>query len=226
MNRLGNLAARIDEFSVRERGLIMITGLVLLYLVWQAWLMAPLNDNKVNVSSRISDTTQEIAALNLQAQTIVQRQSNDPDEKNRKEIARLEARLAGLQDELAELTVHLIAPEDMASVLESVLQSSADVQFIALKGLGSTALLDSGVEQSEEDANSETQTSFRGAFKHGLKLEVEGGYLQTLDMLRKLESLPWVFFWESVDLQVGEYPTSHTAITVFTLSWNREWIGI
>ena len=31
MNRLGNLAARIDEFSVRERGLIMITGLVLLY---------------------------------------------------------------------------------------------------------------------------------------------------------------------------------------------------
>ena len=231
MNSLRNLASRIDEFSIRERGLIMITVLVLLYLLWQAWLMTPLTANRATVSVRISDTKGEVAALNQQTQTIVQRQRTDPDEDNRKEITRLQAQLDGLLDELDEMTAHLIAPDEMAGVLERVLLSSRDVQFISLKGLGVTGLLDSADDDNQTTAaepstNSGLRANFRGAFKHGLKLEVQGGFLETLEVLRKLESLPWVFFWESVDLQVDEYPTSHTEITVFTLSWARAWIGV
>ena len=152
MNSLRNLASRIDEFSIRERGLIMITVLVLLYLLWQAWLMTPLTANRATVSVRISDTKGEVAALNQQTQTIVQRQRTDPDEDNRKEITRLQAQLDGLLDELDEMTAHLIAPDEMAGVLERVLLSSRDVQFISLKGLGVTGLLDSADDDNQTTA--------------------------------------------------------------------------
>ena len=47
--------------------------------------------------------------------------------------------------------MHLIAPEQMAGVLEEVLLSSRDVRFIALKGLGATALLESPSTQAGSD---------------------------------------------------------------------------
>ena len=46
MSRLTNLAARIDEFSVRERALILLSLLVVLYLAWQSWLMTPLTQRQ------------------------------------------------------------------------------------------------------------------------------------------------------------------------------------
>ena len=226
MSRLTNLAARIDEFSVRERALILLSLLVVLYLAWQSWLMTPLTQRQELTDVRINDTRVEIEVLNQEARVIVQRQITDPDEAAQRELVRLESELAGLLEELEETTKHLIPPEEMTGVLENVLISSRDVQFIALEGLGASALHEPDDSQAPADNAGLTNRPLIGAFKHGLRLKVEGGYLETLAMLRKLESLPWVFFWESVDLRVGEYPTTHTEITVFTLSWRQEWIGV
>ena len=117
----------------------------------------------------------------------------------------------------------------MAAVLENVLASSRGVRFLGLNGLGTSPLIDKDPGDPEPDQDAappETGQGLQAAFKHGLKLEVSGSYLDTLKVLRKLESLPWTFFWESVDLQVQEYPEAKTEITVFTLSWQRAWIGV
>ena len=226
MSRFTSLAARIDEFSVRERGLILISVLVVLYLTWQSWLMTPLTQERKLADTWINDTRVEIEVLNQAARSIVQRQSTDPDEGARKVLVRLESELAGLVDELEEMTKHLIPPAEMTGVLEEVLISSRDVQFIALQGLGASALHEPATTQGTADGAEPTSQPLLGAFKHGLKLQIEGGYLETLAVLRKLESLPWVFFWESVDFKVGDYPTARTEITVFTLSWRQAWIGV
>ncbi|MCI0590119.1 MAG: MSHA biogenesis protein MshJ, partial [Gammaproteobacteria bacterium] len=64
------------------------------------------------------------------------------------------------------------------------------------------------------------------AYMHGLRMEFEGGYLDTLDYLRKLEALPWAFFWDSVDFKVEKYPKALGSITVYTLSLDANWIGV
>ena len=110
MEELKNLAARIDTFSVRERGLIMLTVLVLLYIVWQVWLMTPLEQQETLLSQRILDTHTEIQKLNRQVSLIVKRKSDDPDARSRQELARLQAELETLEAELREMTVHLIPP--------------------------------------------------------------------------------------------------------------------
>ena len=44
--------------------------------------------------------------------------------------------------------------------------------------------------------------------------------------MKTLEGLEWKFFWDTIDYQVGEYPISSIAITVFTISSNEHWIGL
>lgn len=225
--KLRQLGTRIDALSVRERGFIMLTVLVAIYVLWDSALMRPLNAQEAMFTRSIVDTRMEIDKLNASALEITRLQTVDPDAENRARRDKLEADLKLVNAELDEVAEHLIAPEDMAEVLETVLKRSADVHFLKLEGLGSASILPgTGDNAATGTPASGARDALLGAFKHGLRLEFQGGYLETLKVLRELETLPWAFFWESVDLEVKGYPNARTAVTVFTLSWKKDWIGV
>ena len=63
-------------------------------------------------------------------------------------------------------------------------------------------------------------------YRHGVEIVFRGSYLATLDYLQSLQSLPWDFYWDGVQLQVEDYPKAQVRITVYTLSLKRGWIGV
>ena len=65
-----------------------------------------------------------------------------------------------------------------------------------------------------------------GLYRHGLRVEFFGGYLETIAYLRALESLQSRFLWEALAFDVEQYPRSRVAITVYSLSLDDAWIGI
>jgi MSHA biogenesis protein MshJ len=65
-----------------------------------------------------------------------------------------------------------------------------------------------------------------GYYRHGLSLQVQGSYLDTLRYLQALETLQWKFLWGAVRLEVIEHPTSSVTITVFTLGRRPGSIGV
>ncbi len=231
MEGLRNLAARVDGLSVRERALIMATVLVVLYLLWDTALMHPLDMRQFKLSDQLATTRVEIDTLNREAAVIIARQGEDPDADNRAQLDVRHQELAELKLALQEAARRLVPAEEMANLLETVLRRSRGVQFLRLEGLGANSILEdlptvSGAETAPGAGGTASRPAVQAAFKHGLLIEFEGGYLEALSVLRELEDLPWVFFWDSVKLGVEEYPTARLAITVFTLSWNRAWIGV
>ena len=62
--------------------------------------------------------------------------------------------------------------------------------------------------------------------KHGLMIAFEGDYMSTLSFMQEIESLEWGFFWDSLEYEVIDYPTSRVVITLFTLSLDKNWIGV
>ncbi|OGI42866.1 MAG: hypothetical protein A2150_02140 [Candidatus Muproteobacteria bacterium RBG_16_64_11] len=64
------------------------------------------------------------------------------------------------------------------------------------------------------------------AYRHGMRIELKGGYLDMLAYLREVENLPWKMFWGQVTLQVEQYPVSRLVLHVYTLSTQESWIGI
>lgn len=235
MQALNNLAERIDNLQLRERGLLMFALIVVLYFVWDMFLMQPLDARQKKVQSSIQFKDAEIAGLNARIQDMLRQNNTDPNEQNRKRLAELKQELALLDEALKQTTAQLVPPQQMARLLELVLRETKGLQLKQVQSLGTEPLVNTQAEeetgdQSEQDVQTASATTGQGAvnaaYRHGLQIEFEGNFFSTLEYLRKLEQLEWKFFWDSIDFKVDEYPGAHTAITVYTISLNRNWIGV
>ncbi len=220
--------ARVDARNLRERALIVLTLLCLTLVVWDQLLMQPLNAEHARLANEVDKTRQEIVALHLHVETIVAAHATDPDKENRLLAARLREEVERNKDELRSSTAHLIAPDGMAHVLETVLQKIVGLKFVRFEGLGVESVFEGALKLVDDSGQTSASKDFDlpTAYKHGLRIEFQGGYLDTLRYLRELESLPWAFLWGSVGIKVEEYPNSAATVTVYTLSLDKDWIGV
>ena len=220
MASTAKLMKRFDALKGSERLLLAIVALLVLLLLWDSLLMGPLRQRQRILDSDLGAKQQQLDLLEERARTILAAHRADPDAPTRKRLAAVEASFSQVQQQLRERTSHLIAPEKMAEVLETVLKKSDGLSIIGLQGLGVRPLLQPDKDTADDDRD------FHGAYLHGFQISFEGGYRETLEYLQRLERLPWVFYWKDMNYQVSEYPHARTTIRVYTLSLDREWIGI
>jgi MSHA biogenesis protein MshJ len=55
---------------------------------------------------------------------------------------------------------------------------------------------------------------------------VRGNYLDMIDYMNALETLPTQLFWGGAQLVVEEYPTSRLTLTLYTLSLDPKWLKL
>ena len=55
---------------------------------------------------------------------------------------------------------------------------------------------------------------------------IKGSYLDVLQYLQALETLPWHFYWKVLELNSGTYPLNRVRIELSTLSMDKEWLGV
>lgn len=214
-DKLQSLLSRIDGLSLRERVLVLMTVLVLLFLLWHSLLMGPLQVRRQSINTRIQEIEAQIAELDAEAEAVIARQEEDPDKENRQHLARLQQELARLDERLQAMTDGLISPQEMPRVLEELLTRESNLRLVKLENLTAVPLL-------AEPAPAVAPNVFR----HALRLEFEGGYLDTLRYLRNLEALSRRLFWQDLEIEVVHYPKSRVTITVHTLSLREGWIGV
>lgn len=225
-----SLAARIDAFTLRERGFVMAGVLAVTYFLWTGLVAQPMERKQLELKTNLERTTAEIAGLNAQAQALLEQTRDDPNAVHRAELEALRAELAQLNGELAGTTDHLVPPGQMARVLEAMLQGTDGLQLQQVTSLGSSPLVadqgQAGGKQARPEAGDGVASEpVRKVYKHGVKLMLQGSFFSVLEFLRKLEQLDWKFFWDAVEFRVVDYPDATVEITVFTISLEPTWIG-
>lgn len=218
---LDKLQTRIDEKSLRERMLLFLVIIALLYLAWQSLLMAPMEAQQKKLLSRLEGVRNEIAKLELQTQAILKRRDVDPNAINRQLLSQYEEQIEALEEQIRNSIKGLIKPQQMASVLESVLTRDTDLSLVSVRNLKPEPLIAPDPEQTKEEG-----TEAAGIYRHGMQLEFTGNYLSALGYLKALEQLEWGFHWDSIDIIVDDYPRAQIVITVYTLSLEEGWIGV
>jgi MSHA biogenesis protein MshJ len=63
-------------------------------------------------------------------------------------------------------------------------------------------------------------------YQHGLLLTVQGGYYDLQRYMKRLEALPWQFYWKTFAYTVLEYPNAKLEIEITTISTNERFIAI
>jgi MSHA biogenesis protein MshJ len=224
--KLQQLANWIDALSIRERGFVLVSLIIAIFLVGNQLLLDPLEKQARQLQIKLKKQNKDLVRVREQQQQVIERSAADPDAQNLKQVAALKKAMQELDLQLQTMTVDLITPQQMAKVLEEVLTRETDLKLVSVQSLPPLALTDTEDEDNDARKKKRGKTVVPGVYQHALKIEFKGSYLSTLRYMQELEKLSRRFYWSSVDFAVEDYPQAHVTITVNTLSLNEAWIGV
>ena len=221
------LVQRFTALSLRERLLVGVSLLVAITVIWFMLLIDPMLNASKSAQAELSTVKKTGASLQQQLQALKLKQQDDPLRELKDRIAQLNQHIVQVDTQLNEKLHGLIAPKQMAKVLESVLQQHRELKLVKLQSLPAKPLVTETKPVTETRPATEASQEKRAqVYRHGLQLEFEGSYLATLAYLKALQTLPWEFYWDEVRLQVDKYPQAKVTIVVHTLSLTEGWIGV
>jgi MSHA biogenesis protein MshJ len=209
--QLKQLATRIDALQLRERALLLLAGIAMVFVLVDTFGLQSTYRQQQQSMQEIDDLEQQLAALSARSQLLSGPQDNTPAQDDAQEHARLQAEIAELEARLQGQLGVLLQPEQAVRVLEQVLDPDQELKLTRVDAVGRE--LNTTPEQDDGD------TSVAGVGRYELRLQLEGSYLATLRYLRALEALPWKFFWEKLDFEVLEHPAAQVTLDIYTLGF-------
>jgi MSHA biogenesis protein MshJ len=221
--KFNTVMQKYDALSMRERIIVAAGFLILIILLWYNLVADPIMRENATAQQEIEKLQHSMQGLKQQHARLLQEKQQDPQRLVRQRIAQLQKELSKVDQELRQKLHGLVAPKQMAQLLESVLQKQSRLKLIRVQSLPAQALLQ---DAEFEDEKQQTEQQTVQLYRHGLQIEFEGSYMATLEYLKLLEDLPWEFYWDHVELKVEDYPKSRVIITVYTLSLREGWIGV
>lgn len=212
------LLDKLDALSLRERALVLLSVVAVLYLLWDFVLYQPLAQSRAAVSTELTASQQKLAAMKQEETILLQTLGSDPDRDLKIQIEDLENRMASLDANLSELSVGLVPADKLAAILQDVLAKTDSLQLQSLQTLP--------VEKLALNVRTDAETASAGVYKHTVALTVKGSYFQLLDYLKTLEGMTWRFYWDELRYQRENYPDGLFEIRVYTLSTDEGLFGV
>ncbi|GAA6144445.1 MAG: hypothetical protein CSH37_03210 [Thalassolituus sp.] len=196
--------------SQRERKLILVTSHVVVAAVFLFFIAAPLWSNAINERMQANELETNSLRLEAHLQRLRSTPVLDPNDAVRDDIEKVIGQKAVVDERIQSLTDTLVAPENMPSVLESMMTQDTSLKLVSLENTeGESIAL--GAEFSDVDL-----------FRHGMKIRMEADYPSLMSYLQRLDSMPWKLYWQSLNYTVENYPTGELYLEVFTLSTREE----
>ena len=223
--RLLQLEARIDALSLRERGLLLLVVLVVLSALWWDLFLDPQLKVQGALVSEMNQAQREMHALDAQAQAIVARRRQDPDESLRRHVRALQAAVKSLDGRIAERVGGMVSAKEMPRLLEDVLTRDTNLRLVSIKSLPLEPLVPQQKATAKGDANAR-HAVVRTVYRHGLEMVFEGTFGGVVGYLRALQALPRDLVWDGLELKTMDYPRIRARIRVYTLSLQEGWIGV
>ncbi len=209
-----SMETRFGEMSEREKVLVAVCGLVAVVMLLFVLVLEP-KLNQVSAAekqlSRLKLANQKTESESLRAQAQLKK---DPNAEINREVAVLIAESERLSEQLSEIVEHLIAPSEMAELLEKVLAHQSGVHLVAMQTL-----------PAEPIANDDNTSQYSGYYVHPVRMELTGDYFSIANYLNKLENLPASYYWRSFSYKVDKYPKATLVLEVYTLGSREAFIG-
>lgn len=227
------LSDKIGALSLRDRGLIFVMAAAVAGTLISTILLGPLFARQTLLLQEIKRKESQIAAIQAQMQSLVVSRGGDPNAPLRARIAELQQKLAAMNATVEERQKSLVPPHEMAALLEDILGRNRKLQLVSLRTLPVVSLWEEREAKVRAEAGPE-RSAGRGAapqkegwiYKHGVEITVQGGYLDLLQYLSSLESLPRQMFWSQASLKVGDHLAATLTLTLYTLSLDKTWLSV
>lgn len=209
--------------SLRERALMAGGAVAAIVLLFDAFALNPLGVQYKRLAVQIAEARATIKA----GEQIMAagREVVDPDEVKRRYREELRKQIAEIDGKLQSLQKQLVPPDQVASLLEGVLERNRGLALVSLRKLPVQQFQASAGSAAKGDGKG-AAASARSIYQHSFEIEVEGSYTELHGYLVHLEKLPWQLFWGKAALDAGKHPRLRLMLTVHTLSMNKVWLVV
>jgi MSHA biogenesis protein MshJ len=232
--------ARVEALQPRERIMAFGAAVVVLVFLANTFVLSPLSRKEAALRSSLQQQTITLGGIAADIDGKARAYGNDPNEALRKRLGELRAETARTSEELRTMQKGLVPPERIAPLLESILRANGRLKLVSLKTLPVTTLADgatpaAGAPAAPAPANGAPATppappvvakSPDLLYRHGVELTVRGSYLDMVDYMQALETLPTQLFWGKAQLDAEEYPNVRLTLTLYTLSLDPKWMKL
>jgi MSHA biogenesis protein MshJ len=238
--------ARVEALQPRERIMAFGAAVVVLVFLANTLVFSPLSRKEAALRSTLQQQTITVDGIAADIAGKARAYGNDPNEALRKRLGELRAETARTSEELRTMQKGLVPPERIAPLLETILRANGRLKLVSLKTLPVTTLTDGATPvpaasaPAAPAAPAAAPAPANGApaapppvvkspdllYRHGVELTVRGSYLDMVDYMHALETLPTQLFWGRAELNADDYPNARLTLTLYTLSLDPKWMKL
>lgn len=226
LQQLRPLISRYAELSSRERAMLGVAALALVYFVLDSMLVTPQLTDQANLASKESSQKAErsamLAALNKQTM-----QANEALEQ-----ARVERDALQVTVNKGELLMRRAERStDVAPLLRRMVQTTPGLQLIALRTSPSAvffqpqAAVPPAAPPDKETGNAAKPpeavappVNLPTLHSKAVEATVQGNYLDLLTYLRLLREYPGALYWDSATVTVNNHPQASLRLMMNVLT--------
>jgi MSHA biogenesis protein MshJ len=184
--------------------------------------------------STLQQQNATIDGINAEIAAKAQAYAHDPNDALRKRLGDVRAETARTSDELRAMQKGLVPAERIAPLLESILRANGRLKLVSLQTLPVTTLGEAAAAPAapaiaapaSQPAMAPVVKAPDLLYRHGVELTVRGSYLDMVDYMHALETLPTQLFWGKAQLDAEAYPNVRLTLTLYTLSLDPKWMKL
>jgi MSHA biogenesis protein MshJ len=230
-NKLDQMIEKYNELETRQRAMILgLVVAVLLVIFDFAWFQ-PQSTEQARLKRELSSVQTERQEL---AKAVEQRQQQlmgTAFNQQRKRIKQLQQQEAEVDEALSEYA-QLVSPRQMPELLRNFFEKSDRLTLLALDKLpvkpAFKQVANNGSQKNDSNTDNKSHTAGSqkiSFYRHDFTVTLRGKYFELLKSLQTLESMNIKIYWDSLDYQVENYPNADIKLTLYTYSYDKNWIG-
>ena len=206
------------EKVLRERIMLCGMAVALVFFLIDTTINQPVNRERDRIDLGMTRGLEEVERLQQEETMLSNIELTEAERRVIDELKHLNQQLREIETQMGAKIADLIPPREIVSVLEELLAEDQSLKLISLRSRPPARI------GSDQDLNGADPKL--GLYRHGLRIEIEGGFHATLNYLKRLENSEWNLLWDRFEFRVDQYPKATITIDLHTLSDREEWIGV
>lgn len=224
MNALQESIARFNKLALRERLLVGLLSLVLLYLIVNLALLKPQQTKIRSLQQTDSANRKELASINKTLAILEQDAANGVDltAKDRTTLNTFKAKIAEANAFIGKVNTSTdTTTVQLGTLVKELLNVNPEVTLLSLKTLPVTKLLSPSADTDKATANEKDKkvphAGFeikKTIFKHGVEIRVKGNYMALLSYMKNLQEYSTQLFWAEAKLDASTGSPDDVVLTL------------
>jgi len=219
--KIAQIEKKFNTRSLRERVLIFAALVAIVYMGWNAALYNYFLATDEEIAKNMQQIKSQINRLEGQIDTISEVVGRNPTAVLIERVTLLKKENEALNQKLRDSIKNMVSPQEMDEMIHDIISKTQNLTVVSIESLPAQPLF----AAKELKLNEGKAGSFQ-VFDHGIRIELMGGYFETLQFLKALEKQKMNVIWEELSYEVKKYPKASVVIVLRTLSLEEGSIGV